>query len=329
MLKRSVLLAVLAAAVVSFVGPAGAITGNYQDDFVHDNVGLLVFYAPNTPAGHNPFSHRCSGTLISATVMVTAGHCTEGVDSGRVYFQQSTSPNYDPTAFGGFGGDPATGYPFLNGVTFSRADNYGFHDFAGFPDTHDVGVIVLDQPVTPANGFGILPRPGQIDAYAAGSKKDARFIVSGYGLSDQDPVVVSFRKRLMAESYLVNNEAPVTDVQPEDDRERLAGQGRDLQRGLRRTGVLQGHERDRGGQFVRSQRPVQGPRLLLPARPGARSRLGQRSESGRRRLAQISPKITIDEGPLRRALGLLALASGNPGRPSGSRGFRACRPRGR
>jgi hypothetical protein len=211
MLKRSVLLAVLAAAVVSFVGPAGAITGNYTDDFTHDNVGLLVFYAPNTPAGQNPFSHRCSGTLISATVMVTAGHCTEGVDSGRVYFQQSAAPNYDPTAFGGFGGDPTTGYPFLNGVTFGRADNYGFHNFAGFPDTHDVGVVVLDQPVTPANGYGILPQSGQIDAYAAWGKKDARFIVSGYGLSDQDPVVVSFRKRLMAESYLVNNEAPVTD----------------------------------------------------------------------------------------------------------------------
>ena len=53
MLKRSVLLAVIAAAVVSFVGPAGAITGNYQDDFVHDNVGLLVFYTPNAPAGTN------------------------------------------------------------------------------------------------------------------------------------------------------------------------------------------------------------------------------------------------------------------------------------
>jgi hypothetical protein len=217
MLKRLALLAVMAAALVSFAGSAGAITGNYADDFTHDAVGLLVFYAPNTPAGEDPFSHRCSGTLISPTVMVTAGHCTEGVDEGRVYFAQSAAPNYDPNAFGGWGGDPTTGYPYENGVTFSVADNYGFHDFEGYPNTRDVGVVVLDSPVQPANGFGILPEPGAIDRYVAeklagkGSKKDIRFTVSGYGLSDQDPVPVSFRERLQATSYLVNHEAGVTD----------------------------------------------------------------------------------------------------------------------
>jgi hypothetical protein len=215
MLKRLALLAALAVAVVTFVGPAGAITGNYTDDFVHDNVGLLVFYTPNTPAGQDPFSHRCSGTLISPTVMVTAGHCTDGVDTGRVYFAQSAAPNYDPAAFGGWGGDPTTGYPYLNGITFSRADDYGFDNFADFPETRDVGIVVLDRPVTPANGLGILPAVGAIDAYAAAAgangKKGARFTISGYGLSDQDPRPVSFRERLMAESYLVNSEAPITE----------------------------------------------------------------------------------------------------------------------
>ena len=211
MLKRLALLAAMAAALVSFTGSAGAITGNFTDDFVHDNVGLLVFYTPNTPPGEDPFSHRCSGTLISPTVMVTAGHCTDGVDSGRVYFQQSAAPNYDPNAFGGRGGDPTTGYPYENGITFSRADDYGFDNFADYPETRDVGVVILDRPVTPANGFGILPQVGAIDAYAARPKKDARFTVSGYGISDVKPVVVSFRERFMAESYLVNNEAPVTE----------------------------------------------------------------------------------------------------------------------
>ena len=217
MSKRLALLAVVAAALVSFAGSAGAITGNYTDDFTHDAVGLLVFYAPDTPAGEDPFSHRCSGTLISSTVMVTAGHCTEGVDEGRVYFAQSVAPNYDPDAFGGWGGDPTTGYPYENGVTFSVADNYGFHNFEGYPNTRDVGVVVLDSPVQPANGFGILPEAGAIDRYVAqqlagkGSKKDIRFTVSGYGLSDQDPVPVSFRERLQATSYLVNHEAGVTD----------------------------------------------------------------------------------------------------------------------
>jgi V8-like Glu-specific endopeptidase len=188
--------------------------GNYEKDFTHNAVGLMVFYTTPDPVTGDPFSHRCSGTLISPTVMVTAGHCTEGVDEGRVYFQQSVAPNYSPTAFGGWGGDPTTGYPYQNGVTFSVADNYGFHNFEGYPNNLDVGVVVLDAPVaTPQGGFGILPTVGAIDRYLAeaGNKKQARFTISGYGLSDQDPVPVSFRERLQATSYLVNNEAPVTD----------------------------------------------------------------------------------------------------------------------
>jgi hypothetical protein len=144
--------------------------------------------------------------------MVTAGHCTAGVNDGRVYFAQSVAPNYDPTAFGGWGGDPTTGYPYQNGVTFHRADNYGFP--AGFPQTKDTGVVVLDQPVTPANGFGVLPTDGAIDRYlaAAENKKLARFTVSGYGLSDQDPRPVSFRERLTATSYAVEGESSFTDA---------------------------------------------------------------------------------------------------------------------
>jgi hypothetical protein len=211
MLKRFILLAALAVGLVTFAGSAGAITGNYQKDFTHDAVGLLVFYTTPDPETGDPFSHRCSGTLISPTVMVTAGHCTEGVDEGRVYFAQSAAPNYDPAAFNGWGGDPTTGYPYENGVTFSRADNFGF--LAGFPETEDLGVVVLDRPVTPANGFGVLPTAGAIDRYiaAAAKKQAARFTVSGYGLSDQDPVPVSFRERLQATSYAVNNEAPITE----------------------------------------------------------------------------------------------------------------------
>ena len=44
-------LAAFAAAVTAFAGSAAAITGNYTKDFVHDYVGLIVFYTPNTPTG--------------------------------------------------------------------------------------------------------------------------------------------------------------------------------------------------------------------------------------------------------------------------------------
>jgi hypothetical protein len=217
------LVAAIAAVLMTagaFAGPVGAITYNAEKDFVHDYVGLMVFYTTPDPVTGDPFSHRCSGTLISPTLMVTAGHCTEGVETGRVYFQQSVAPNYSPDAFGGLGGDETTGYPYLNGITFSHTWNFG-QIFVGFPsqkDTKDVGVVQLDTPYTPPSGqFGLLPQAGAIDdavaAAGANGKQTVRFITSGYGLSDQDPRPVSFRERLMAWSYLIEDSNPLTTYQ--------------------------------------------------------------------------------------------------------------------
>src|SRR5687767_9480579 len=111
MRKRLAALLATAVAATVLAAPVAAITYNAEPDFVHDYVGLAVFYTTPDPETGDPYSHRCSGTLISPTVFVTAGHCTEGVDEGRVYFEQAVGPNYDPDAFGGFGGDPTTGYP--------------------------------------------------------------------------------------------------------------------------------------------------------------------------------------------------------------------------
>jgi hypothetical protein len=51
-MKKLLTLAAACAAVLALLVPsATAITGNYQKDFVHDYVGLVVFYTePNEPA---------------------------------------------------------------------------------------------------------------------------------------------------------------------------------------------------------------------------------------------------------------------------------------
>lgn len=201
-------LALTAAAVGP--GPAQAITGNAAVDDERGYVALLVFYTEPAQPDGDPYSHRCTGSLLADGVtVVTAGHCTQGVETGRAYFQTSPFPDYDPDAFGGWGGDTTTGYPYQGGVPFSGAANLGFGS-RGLPDTGDLGVVVLDEPLTLPR-YAELPAAGAVDAYtsATSQKRDVRFTLSGYGVSQVKPRVL-LGQRLSATSQLVSDDASVT-----------------------------------------------------------------------------------------------------------------------
>lgn len=196
----------VATAILGALGAtgAGAITKNYQQDNVHDFVGLMVALDDQ-----GEFLWRCSGSLVDPTTFVTAGHCTQSpAVAARVYFQQDAGANYDPATQQ----DPVTGYPdaCLDPTMCNeshRVANYGFDDFAGFPDTRDAGVVVLDTPHRTASGrYGRLAPVGTLDAlFTARGLKDTTFLASGYGLSYSSPVgVVSFRSRLMGYGKLTN-----------------------------------------------------------------------------------------------------------------------------
>src|SRR5438445_9165073 len=86
--------AVILAALAVIATPAFAITGNWVKDTVHPYVGLVVFYDAN-----GQFIWRCSGSLVSPTKLLTAGHCAdtaEGAASARVYFQQDAGVHFEP-----------------------------------------------------------------------------------------------------------------------------------------------------------------------------------------------------------------------------------------
>ena len=208
--KRFVLTAVVVLMLV-MVTPVAAITGNWVEDFDHPYVGLVVFYDAN-----GEFVWRCSGSLISPTKLLTAGHCTdaaEGAVTARVYFQQDAGAHYDPATQL----DLVTGYPDYcaagtEGTLCATSDelyNYGFANFAGFPNIHDVGLVILDQPISMPE-YGELPAAGVLnDLGTARGQKNTVFTVSGYGLSYSTQVHsavpnISFRSRLMAQSTLVN-----------------------------------------------------------------------------------------------------------------------------
>jgi hypothetical protein len=202
------------------------ITGNFEADNTHTWVGLIVFY---DAAGD--FSHRCSGSLISPTKFLTAGHCTDNgaggvMPSARIWFAQDAGARFDGTI------DPVSGYPetckkrqSAPCVTSHEMYNYGFDNFAGFPNTRDVGVVILDKAVTTV-GFGELAEAGTLDALVnERGLQDVTFVSSGYGLNQVKPTTLSFRSRMMAESKLVNLTSSLnggfnveTSANPGDDR---------------------------------------------------------------------------------------------------------------
>src|SRR5512132_2932291 len=201
-MRRLLILIATMLGLVSVGTPAAqAITGNFEPDFEHEYVGLIVFYDAN-----GEFLWRCSGSLLTDRVFLTAGHCTdigEGAVSARIYFEQDAGANYDPVTQV----DPVSGYPETGGITAHTLYSYGFANFAGFPNTLDVGLVILDAPVQTVypeiDTYASLAAAGTLDAYGTG--QDATVTVSGYGVSRINPVKLeSYRSRLMATTYIPN-----------------------------------------------------------------------------------------------------------------------------
>jgi hypothetical protein len=218
-MRKSTVIAAIVLVAMLAAGPVLAITGDWVEDFEHPFVAMVVFYN-----SEGQFIWRCSGSLIDEHTLLTAGHCTDAADDGaasaRVYFQQDAGENYDPE----LGYDPETGYPEFcaedtygtSCMTSHELYNYGFANFAGFPNIHDAGLVILDEPIY-LDEYGVLPEAGILDDLQIHrSTNDTIFTVSGYGLSyrsqPQSPVpTISYRVRLMAASELVTVVSANTD----------------------------------------------------------------------------------------------------------------------
>jgi hypothetical protein len=193
-------LAVVVGLVITGGATAQAITGDFKPDFRHTYVGLLAVYDKS-----GEFLGRCSGTLLTDRVFLSAGHCVvddnlNPVASARIWFEQDAGADYDPV-----NDIPATsGYPYTGGVTAHTFYSYGYPG-SGIPETKDVSLVVLDKPVTKTypkiTTFGALASAGTLDRYVAAQKqgKTATVTLSGYGLtySNGNPAqTISYRSRL-------------------------------------------------------------------------------------------------------------------------------------
>jgi hypothetical protein len=181
---RALLVAVLLATASLLAVQFGVPDGN-----AHPYVGLVVFYNDvGTP------QWRCTGTLMTSTVLLTAAHCTEAPAArARVWFD-SNPP-----------------YPYSGGVEGTPHPHPDWNGSLTLPNTHDVGVVVLDTPVTD-KGYGVLGTLGALDGLAKQrGRQDVSFIVVGYGLQGVKPEYLSARERYRGVTRLVNLRSALTD----------------------------------------------------------------------------------------------------------------------
>lgn len=174
-MRKAVILGLLAL-VAAFVaaGAVRAITFGENDGGRHPFVGSLVLEFRGVKY------QNCSGTLISPTVFLTAGHCLAGLEDDPdvggnwVTFDEVIDADADGVVDAG--------------VTLHAGKGH-LHPRLGFPgaggnaaDTYDLAVFVLDAPVAMPQ-YGQLPAAGLVDRI---DKRTARFTTVGYGTVRDD-----------------------------------------------------------------------------------------------------------------------------------------------
>lgn len=189
--------AAVAALAISLAAsvPASAITHGDLDGDNHPAVVLILMEVNYRPA------FRCSGTLISPTIVLTAGHCAgaPGEFTGIRIFAESDVQS-DKT------------YPFAGGPNTIEATAWAAHpDYtSGAFFLHDVGMIKLAKSVNLLPGqYGTLPTVNSIDLLPVGNKTD--FTSVGYGLQRINPAqVTSQRIRMFANPMLIQKNTGFT-----------------------------------------------------------------------------------------------------------------------
>ena len=183
-MKRLMLTVLLALSLtIGAAGSTGAVTDGQLDGTLHPEVVLLLMEVGGEPA------FRCSGTLLSATVLLTAGHCTNAFPddpyTGMRVFTESDVQ-------GGIGitnNYPNAGPNAVEAVSWAAHPLYETAPFF----VHDVGVVILEAPGVVLSRYGTLPSVNQFDAFKTRrGLQNVWFTSVGYGLQQSFPTPASF-----------------------------------------------------------------------------------------------------------------------------------------
>jgi secreted trypsin-like serine protease len=165
-MKTTSILTMLVLILAVSVLPAAAITGGELVGEGHPNVGLMIADIDGV------LQWRCSGTLIAPRVFLTAGHCVgDGATAARVWFDTELTGNEDY---------PAGGPSAIEGTPVPHP----LYLWGG-GDPHDVGVVILDEPVDiePATlpGMDLLTQLEKDRILESGYEDGVYFRSVGYG----------------------------------------------------------------------------------------------------------------------------------------------------
>ena len=186
--KKFAVVSITLILLLAVVIPVAAVKFGELDGNDHPYVGLMVFDVDGSP------SHRCSGTLLSPTVMLTAGHCTDDTSGGRVWFDPDVGA-----------GRPGNGYPFAGGtgIEFVAIHTHPQFDPVQFY-LHDAGIAILSEPVNLPE-YGTLADIGLLDKLATKrGLQNQSFKVVGYGLQSVVPTLQADLVRYRGEVKLID-----------------------------------------------------------------------------------------------------------------------------
>ena len=166
----------------------------------HPYVVLILMEVDGAPA------FRCSGTLIDATHVLTAGHCTSNFPdteySGMRIFTESDVEN-------GVNNYPLSGPNSVEAVRFAAHPAYPTAPFF----VNDVGMIELEAPGFVLSEYGALPELDELDGLRRGKK--TTFTSVGYGLQAaqlNNPTpqahTVADKIRMVANPHLIQINTP-------------------------------------------------------------------------------------------------------------------------
>lgn len=218
MKKKTIAILIALVLLLAIVIPVAAITDGELDGDGHPHVVLLQMDIDGKP------TYRCSATMLSPTVVLTAGHCTSNYGdvnypefpeySGMRIYTESDVDN------GIYGGLPYENGECNLGDCYEAAEWYAHPLYETAPFFyHDVGIVILEEPFYPNDDltyedWGVLPEVDQFDAMKTKrGKQDTSFTAVGYGLQQSFPNAVEWktqadRIRYVAYPKLIQINAP-------------------------------------------------------------------------------------------------------------------------